>query len=61
MSTAIPEPLVEAIRSGRRFLLTSHVNPDGDAIGSALGLARVLRALGKDATIWKSPGRPTST
>lgn len=47
-----PEALLAALRSGNRFLLTSHRNPDGDAIGSCLGLARVLRALGKSATVW---------
>ncbi|MEM6455696.1 MAG: bifunctional oligoribonuclease/PAP phosphatase NrnA [Acidobacteriota bacterium] len=50
--TTIPEPLIAQIRRGNRFLLTSHVNPDGDAVGSCLGLARVLRKLGKGATVW---------
>lgn len=47
-----PEKIVSRLRQGHRFLLSSHANPDGDAIGSELGLARVLRALGKSATIW---------
>jgi len=47
-----PEPLVRRIRELNRFLLTSHTHPDGDAIGSELGLARVLRSIGKSATIW---------
>ena len=38
-----PEDLLRRIRQGNRFLLTSHINPDGDAIGSELGLARLLR------------------
>lgn len=50
--TATPDALLQRLRKGRRFLLTSHANPDGDAIGSELGLARVLRALGKSAWIW---------
>lgn len=33
------------------FILTTHVNPDGDGIGSELGLAQALRQLGKRATI----------
>jgi phosphoesterase RecJ-like protein len=33
------------------FLVTSHVDPDGDALGSALGLAHALRLMGKDATV----------
>jgi phosphoesterase RecJ-like protein len=47
-----PEALLAKIRQGNRFLLTSHINPDGDAICSALGLARVLRGLGKGAVVW---------
>ena len=34
-----------------RFLLTTHVNPDGDAIGSEIGLARFLRARGAEVRI----------
>jgi phosphoesterase RecJ-like protein len=33
------------------FLLTTHVNPDADALGSELALARLLRKLGKQTTI----------
>jgi phosphoesterase RecJ-like protein len=54
-----PEELLRTIRGGNRFLLTSHVNPDGDAIGSELGLARLLRTLGKGAVIWNRDETPT--
>ncbi len=47
-----PKALIERLRSGSRYLLTSHINPDGDAVGSALGLARVLHSLGKGAVVW---------
>jgi len=57
-SPKVPEALLAKIRSGNRFLLTSHVNPDGDAIGSELGLARVLRRLGKGSTIWNQDPTP---
>lgn len=53
-----PEPLITKIRKGNRFLLTSHVNPDGDAIGSELALGRILRKLGKGATIWNRDPTP---
>jgi phosphoesterase RecJ-like protein len=53
-----PESLLSLIRQGNRFLLTSHVNPDGDAIGSELGLARVLRKLGKSAVVWNRDATP---
>jgi phosphoesterase RecJ-like protein len=45
------EAIVERIRSGNRFLITSHRNPDGDAIGSALALRGLLRNLGKSAEV----------
>ena len=54
-----PEDLLRKIRQGNRFLLTSHINPDGDAIGSALGLARILRQLGKGAVVWNLDETPT--
>ena len=49
--------LVEIIRGHQRFLLTSHIRPDCDALGSELGMAGVLEALGKDALIVN--GQPT--
>ncbi|HSK77667.1 MAG TPA: bifunctional oligoribonuclease/PAP phosphatase NrnA, partial [Thermoanaerobaculia bacterium] len=54
-----PEDLLRKIRQGNRFLLTSHINPDGDAIGSELGLARLLRRLGKGAVVWNLDPTPT--
>jgi phosphoesterase RecJ-like protein len=39
----------EAIRGGERFLVTTHENPDGDALGSMLAMALALEQLGKDA------------
>jgi bifunctional oligoribonuclease and PAP phosphatase NrnA len=54
-----PEDLLRRIRQGNRFLLTSHINPDGDAIGSALGLARLLRRMGKGAVVWTRDETPT--
>jgi bifunctional oligoribonuclease and PAP phosphatase NrnA len=45
------EPLREILLSNKRFILSSHVRPDADAIGSELGLAAILQALGKDVRI----------
>ena len=39
----------DAIRARRRFVLSSHVRPDGDAIGSQVAMALALRAMGKEA------------
>lgn len=48
----------ELIRSHQRFLLTSHVRPDCDALGSELGMAHVLEAIGKDVRIVNGQGTP---
>jgi phosphoesterase RecJ-like protein len=44
-------PFVEIVREHKSFVLTSHMRPDCDAIGSELGLALALRSLGKVARI----------
>lgn len=50
-----PEPawdaIGRAIDAHHRFLVTTHVNPDGDGLGAELGLWAYLRSLGKDARI----------
>jgi phosphoesterase RecJ-like protein len=43
--------VVELIERKNRFLITSHVRPDGDGIGSGLALYWVLCNLGKDAAV----------
>lgn len=52
------ERAIELIREGSRFLVTCHVRPDADALGSALGLAAVLRAVGKEAHVFSHDGVP---
>jgi len=42
----------------QRFLLTTHVNPDGDAIGSEVAFARWLRAMGKQVRILNDSPTP---
>ena len=42
---------VEIVGRHRRFLLTTHVRPDGDALGSELAMAAVLETLGKDVRV----------
>src|SRR3954453_17078139 len=44
--------VVGEIRAGDRFLLTTHENPDGDALGSLLSTQRILEALGKDSVMF---------
>ena len=44
--------VVEAIRGRDSFLVTTHENPDGDALGSLLAAHLGLRSLGKDSVIF---------
>ena len=44
--------VAEAIRSHDRFLLVTHENPDGDALGSILGAKLALDRLGKDSVMY---------
>ncbi len=46
------EQIVEELRRAERFILTTHQNPDGDALGSLLGMHELLRALGKDSVMF---------
>ena len=43
--------VVEALRLHDRFMVTSHDNPDGDALGSLLATHLALEALGKDSVM----------
>ena len=47
--------VADALRAGDRFLVTSHENPDGDALGSLLAMHLALVELGKDTLV--DPGR----
>jgi len=44
--------VVEALRGHDRFLVTTHENPDGDALGSLLATILALHQLGKDAVMY---------
>jgi phosphoesterase RecJ-like protein len=46
------DAVIEELRSAQKFLLTTHENPDGDALGSLLGMHLVLRDLGKDSCMF---------
>ena len=40
------------------FVVTSHINPDGDAIGSEMGLTHYLRQIGKTVVVMNSTDTP---
>lgn len=50
--------LVEVIRTHERFVITSHIRPDADALGSELGLGRALQKLGKQVRIVNASPTP---
>ncbi len=43
--------VVELIENKNRFAITTHIKPDGDGVGSSLGLCWLLRSLGKTAEV----------
>jgi len=45
-----------ALREHQRFVVISHVRPDGDALGSEIALALSLQKLGKSAKAWNEEG-----
>jgi len=50
--------VADAIRLHDRFVVTTHENPDGDALGSLLATTIALRSLGKDAVMYISGDTP---
>lgn len=52
------EPFVELVRRHQRFLLTTHVRPDGDGIGSMRALGEVLAGQGKQVDMVVLSGYP---
>ncbi len=51
-------PLLPIIRDAESFVLTSHMRPDCDALGSELGFAAALESLGKRVRIVNGDGVP---
>ena len=52
VATSDLERVGAELRARDRFLLTAHEGPDGDALGSLLGLHNVLTQLGKDSVMF---------
>ena len=47
-----PEAVARCIREAQTIAVVSHINPDGDTIGSATAMRLILQALGKDVTLF---------
>ena len=56
MSVTTEQEIVAAeLRGAEKLLLTTHENPDGDALGSLLAMDAILKQLGKDSLMYMSP------
>jgi phosphoesterase RecJ-like protein len=57
MTENIPlSQIAELLRERKRFVVMSHVRPDGDALGCTLAMGHCLRQLGKEVTMWNEEG-----
>ncbi|MCX7634404.1 MAG: bifunctional oligoribonuclease/PAP phosphatase NrnA [Syntrophales bacterium] len=54
------DDIIKAIYANKRFLITSHVKLDGDALGSELALYRLLKGLGKEVVIYNQDPTPAN-
>lgn len=50
--------IADILRTEDDFLIASHYNPDGDAIGSMAGLSHILRRMGKQVVLYNESGVP---
>jgi phosphoesterase RecJ-like protein len=53
------QQIAELLRKHRTFLVLTHYRPDGDAIGSQLAVAILLKNLGKEVTVWNDDPVPS--
>jgi bifunctional oligoribonuclease and PAP phosphatase NrnA len=54
----VPPEIVSFLKQNDNFFIATHINPEGDAIGSSLALAMALEALGKRTTVFDTDGVP---
>jgi len=57
-SSRIIQRILEGIRSSETICVVGHVRPDGDCIGSQLGLAMALQNQGKKVVCWNQDPLP---
>ncbi len=50
------QQIADALRTHQRFVVISHVRPDGDAFGCELAMALCLKGLGKNVSVWNEDG-----
>lgn len=54
----IPPELLTFLRDKNNFFIATHINPEGDALGSSLALSMALNAIGKDTVLFDRDGVP---
>lgn len=54
----MPDQILDLIRREQSFFITTHISPDGDALGSQLALGLFLERLGKQVTMINSDSPP---
>ena len=52
------ERIIEAVRESRTICVTGHIRPDGDCVGSQLGLTLALQGEGKQVVCWNEDSIP---
>ena len=57
-ATRIIQRILDEVRASDSICVVGHVRPDGDCIGSQLGLAMALRNQGKKVTCWNQDPMP---
>jgi bifunctional oligoribonuclease and PAP phosphatase NrnA len=57
--TDLQKSIKTSFQKGKRILITAHIRPDGDAIGSSLALALGFSNLGKEVQVVSSDGLPS--
>jgi bifunctional oligoribonuclease and PAP phosphatase NrnA len=57
---ALQEKIKDRIKAAQRVLVTSHIRPDGDAIGSSLALGLAILDVGKNVQVVLSDGLPAN-
>jgi len=51
---SVPEELVQFIKTGSRFIIAGHKEPDGDCVGSQLALKSAITRMGKEAVVYSA-------
>jgi phosphoesterase RecJ-like protein len=54
----VPRKLLSFLRKKNRFFIATHINPEADAIGSAIALSMALETLGKETVLFDKDAIP---